>query len=187
MSGADYVTGHDPASGEELWRIPGLNPSANPMQRIVASPIVAGTMIYVPSRVNPLLALDAAGDAGSAPTVTWSTSRGPDVPTPAVAGRSIFILSDKGVLWHFDATTGDVIWGPERVEPSSYSASPVVAGDRLYVTNEAGLTTVVEAGPEFRVLAENHLEEYTLSSLAVAGGQIFLRTADHLYCIQETG
>ena len=157
------------------------------MQRIVASPIVAGTMIYVPSRVNPLLALDAAGDAGSAPTVTWSTSRGPDVPTPAVAGRSIFILSDNGVLWHLDATTGDVIWGPERVEPSSYSASPVVAGDRLYVTNEAGLTTVVEAGPEFRVLAENHLEEYTLSSLAVAGGQIFLRTADHLYCIQETG
>ena len=45
VSGADYVTGYDPATGDELWRVAGLNPSANPMQRIVASPIVAGKML----------------------------------------------------------------------------------------------------------------------------------------------
>lgn len=188
ISGADYVTGHDPDTGAELWRVPGLNPSANPMQRIVASPIVSGSMIYVPSRVNPLLALDVAGVGTSgAPELVWSTSRGPDVPTPATSGDYLFILTDSGILWCLSAATGDVVWGPERVQSAAYSASPVVAGDRLYVTNESGLTTVVEAGPEFRVLAESNVDEYTLSSLAVADGQIFLRTADHLYCIEENG
>ncbi len=187
ISGADYVTGHDPASGAEIWRVSGLNPSANPMQRIVASPVVVGSMIYVPSRVNPLLALDASGRVdGAEPRVAWSTSRGPDVPTPVVTEDYVFILSDNGIVWCLDAASGDAVWGPERVESSTYSASPIVAAGKLYVTNEAGLTTVIEAGPEFRVLARSEVDEYTLSSLAVAGGQIFLRTADHLYCIEDS-
>lgn len=186
VSGADYVTGHDPARGRELWRVPGLNPTANPAQRIVASPIVAGSMLFVPSRVDPLVALDASRTApGEAPAVVWMTSRGPDVPTPVPAGDHLFVLTDNGIVWCLEVASGRVVWGPERVEPATYSASPVVAAGRLYVTNEAGLTTVLAAGPEFRVLAENHIEEYTLSSLAVADGQIFLRTAESLYCIDD--
>ena len=109
------------------------------------------------------------------------------MPTPVVSEDYMFILTDNGIVWCLDASSGDVVWGPERVESSSYSASPVVAGGKLYVTNEAGLTTVIEAGPEFEVVATPNVDEYTLSSLAVADGQIFLRTADHLYCIEEAG
>ncbi len=188
VGGADYVTGHDPESGRELWRLPGLNPTANPVQRIVASPIVSGSMLFVPSRVDPLLALDAAAEPpGEAPRVVWKTSRGPDVPTPVPAGEYLFVLTDNGIVWCLEAASGRVVWGPERVEPATYSASPVVANGRLYVTNENGLTTVLAAGPEFRVLAENTIPEYTLSSLAVSDGQIFLRTAEHLYCIDGAG
>ena len=60
VSGADYVTGHDPADGREVWRVSGLNPSRNPMQRIVASPVVSEEMIIVPSRNHPLMALSTA-------------------------------------------------------------------------------------------------------------------------------
>jgi outer membrane protein assembly factor BamB len=185
VSGADYVTGHDPKTGEEIWRVPGLNPTANPIQRIVASPVVVGQRIFVPSRVKPLLVLDASGRPdGETPTVAWSTTSGPDVPTPAIDGEYMNILTDRGIMWRLRAETGEVVWGPERVEPSTYSASPVVAGDRIYVTNEAGLTTVVAAGDSFEVLAENKIDEYTLSSMAIVDGQIFLRTADHLYCLE---
>jgi outer membrane protein assembly factor BamB len=187
ISGADYVTGHDPATGAELWRVPGLNPSANPMQRIVASPVIVGSKIYAPSRVKPLLVLDAAQRIdGKAPKVAWSTDHGPDVPTPVIDDEHLFILSDRGIMWAFNALTGEVIWGPERVHSSTYSASPVVADGKIYVTNEAGLTTVVAATETFEILAENDVDEYTLSSLAIADGQIFLRTADHLYCIAES-
>jgi outer membrane protein assembly factor BamB len=187
ISGADYVTGHDPADGAELWRVPGLNPSANPMQRVVASPVVDGHRIYAPSRVKPLLVLDAAArSANEAPKVAWSTDHGPDVPTPVIAGEHLYILSDRGIMWAFNTLSGDVIWGPERVHPSTYSASPVVADGKIYVTNEAGLTTVVAAAESFEILAENDIGEYTLSSMAIADGQIFLRTADHLYCIADS-
>ena len=78
----------------------------------------------------------------------------------------------------------EVVWGPERVHSSTYSASPVVVDGRIYVTNEAGLTTVVSTADTFEILAENDVGEYTLSSLAVADGQVFLRTADYLYRIE---
>jgi outer membrane protein assembly factor BamB len=58
-----------------------------------------------------------------------------------------------------------------------------LADGRLYVTSEDGLTTVLKAGPAFEVLAENAVDEFTLSSPAVSNGQIFLRTDKHLYAI----
>jgi len=181
VSGGDYVTGHSLETGAEIWRLGGLNPTANPMQRIVASPIVSGEMILVPSRVRPMLALSTEADGP--PRVVWSTDDGPDVPTPAVTDDDVFILRDRGVIVCLNRKTGETVWGPERIETATYSASPVVAAGRVYVTSEKGKTTVLSAGPEFEVLAENTLSGYTLSSIAVSDGQIFLRTADYLYCI----
>jgi len=59
----------------------------------------------------------------------------------------------------------------------------VLADDKLYITNEDGLTTVVKAGPKFEVIAENALNDYCLSSPAISDGQIFIRTAGQLFCI----
>jgi outer membrane protein assembly factor BamB len=184
VSGGDYVTGHDPATGDELWRAGGLNPAKDRSYRVVASPIVADEMIYVPSRVRPLIAFRAGGrgDITSSHRV-WSTDQGPDVPTPATDGKYIFILNDRGIVWCRDAKTGDELWGNQRVHPGTYSASPVVAGGKVYVVSEDGVATVFEAGPAFRVLAENDLADYTLSSPVVSGGQLFLRTTKYLYCI----
>jgi outer membrane protein assembly factor BamB len=57
-----------------------------------------------------------------------------------------------------------------------------MADGKIYATNEDGLTSVVKAGPQFEILAENALNDYTLSSPAISDGQIFIRTAQHLYC-----
>lgn len=181
VSGADYVTGHDLATGRELWRVGGLNPTANPMQRIVASPVAAGDLILVPSRVKPMLALSIS-ETG-APRVIWSSEDGPDVPTPVVTDDHVFVLKDRGIVFCLDRQTGEVVWGPERVDPAVYSASPLVADGRLYVTSEEGKTTVLAAGPEFEILAENVIDENTLASLSVAAGRLLLRTAEHLWAI----
>ena len=86
-------------------------------------------------------------------------------------------------MWCLDGRTGKEIYGPERIKTGTYSSSPVLADGRIYVTNEDGLTTVVKAGPKFEVLAENPLNDYCLSSPAISNGQIFIRTAQNLYCI----
>lgn len=184
--GGDVVTGHDPASGKELWRSGGLNPENNPFNRIVASPIVVDNIIYAPSREKPLLALKAGGRGDITDTHRlWSFDRGPDVPTPATDGKHFYVVDDKGIAYCLDAKTGKVIWGPERLEPGTYSSSPVVADGKVYATNEDGVTSVFRAGPKFEQLAANALDDYCLSSPAISDGQIFLRTTKHLWAIGE--
>jgi outer membrane protein assembly factor BamB len=185
ISGGDVVTGHDPATGQELWRADGLNPDNNPFYRIVASPVVGEDgMVFVPSRERPLMAVRAGGRGDVTSThIAWKFDSGPDVPTPVTDGRHLFIVNDRGVMFCLDAKTGRTVWGPERIAPGTYSASPVLADGKLYMTNEEGLTTVVRAAATFEKVAENALEDYTLSSPAISEGQIFIRTAEHLWAI----
>jgi outer membrane protein assembly factor BamB len=184
ISGGDCVTGHDPATGRELWRANGLNPENHPFNRIVASPVVFDDVIYAPTRVKPLLAIKAGGRGDITESHRlWSFQNGPDVPTPVTDGKYFYVVDDKGVCWCLDAKTGQTVWGPQRIKPGTYSSSPVLADGKLYITDEDGLTTVVKAGPKFEVLAENNLNDYCLSSPAISDGQLFMRTAQHLYCI----
>jgi outer membrane protein assembly factor BamB len=186
ISGGDYVTGHDPATGKELWRAGGLNPEKQRAFRIIASPMVRDGIIFVPTRKDPLQAFRAGGRGDVTEShFLWKTRNGPDVPTPIPDGKHLYILGDQGVMYCLDAKTGTAVWGPERVVSGTYSASPVLADGKIYVTSEDGVTTVLAAGEEFKILAENDLEAYTLSSLAISEGQIFIRTEDYLYCIGE--
>ena len=61
----------------------------------------------------------------------------------------------------------------------------MLADGRIYVTNEDGLTSVFKAGPAFEILAENGMNDYCLSTIAVSDGQLFLRTTGHLWVIGE--
>ena len=86
-------------------------------------------------------------------------------------------------MWCLDAKTGEQVYGRQRVRSATYSGSPVLADGKIYITDEDGVTSVVQAGPKFALLAENDLGEYTLSSPAVSDGQIFIRTESFLYAI----
>jgi outer membrane protein assembly factor BamB len=184
ITGGDCVTGHDPETGKELWRANGLNPDKNEFYRIVASPIIFNEIIYAPTRVKPLLALKAGGRGDvTSSHLLWSTVNGPDVPTPVTDGKYFYIVNDRGIMWCLDAKTGAEVYGQQRIKTATYSASPVLADGKIYVTNEDGLTTVVAAGPKFEVLAENPLNDYVLSSPAISDGRIYIRTTGHLYAI----
>lgn len=184
VSGGDCVTGHDPNTGEELWRGTGFNPDKNPNHRIIASPVVYDDVVYVPTRVRPLIAFRAGGRGDiSQSHKLWSFMNGPDVPTPVTDGKYFYSVNDRGIVWCLDAKTGQEIWGGQRVKPATYSSSPVLADGNVYITNEDGLTTVLKAGPKFEVMSENDLNDYTLSSAAISDGHIFLRTEHFLYAI----
>ncbi len=184
VSGGDCVTGHDPATGKEIWRGKGFNPQKDGAYRVIASPVVFDSVVYTPTRVRPLQAFRAGGKGDTTETHRlWASQNGPDVPTPVTDGTYFYIVNDRGIVWCLDAKTGKEIWGPQRIRHGTYSASPVLADGKIYITDEDGVTTVFKAGPKFELLAENNLDDYTLSSVAVSEGQIFLRTAQHLYCI----
>jgi outer membrane protein assembly factor BamB len=185
VAGGDIVTGHDPATGQELWRANGLNPTNDPSYRIVASPVFAAGLIVAPTRNRPMLALKPGG-RGDVTTshLSWKFDLGPDVPSPISDGKLLYVLRDNGVIHALDVQTGAVVWGPERLKTGAYSSSPVLADGRLYVTSEnEGLTSVFSAGRKFEVLAENLLDDYCLASPAVSNGQIFIRTDKFLWAI----
>ena len=187
VTGGDVVTAHDPATGKELWRMDGLNPQHNPNYRIIASPLVVRDMVIAPTRERPMLAIKGGGRGDVTSTHRlWSFNNGPDVPTPVSDGKLLYTITDRGVAYALDLSTGKIVYGPERLRPDSYSASPVLAEGRIYVTSEnEGLTSVYTAGPRFERLAENPLEDYCLSSPAISEGQIFIRTTGHLWAIGE--
>src|SRR3989441_11211036 len=184
VTGGDCVTGHDPATGEELWRGTGFNPDKSPGRRVIASPVVHDDVLYAPTRVRPLIAFRVGGRGDiSQSHKLWSFMNGPDVPTPVTDGKYFYSVNDRGILWCLDAKTGEEIWGGQRIKSATYSASPVLADGKIYVTDEDGLTTVMKTGSKFEVLAENDLSDYTLSSPAISDGHIFMRTARFLYSI----
>ena len=97
VSGGDIVTGHDPATGKELWRLNGQNPENNPYYRVVASPVVSGDLVFAPSRVKPLTAVRAGGRGDvSASHKLWAFDKGPDVPSPLTDGTLLYLVDDRG-------------------------------------------------------------------------------------------
>ena len=182
--GGDCVTGHDPETGKEVWRGNGLNPTNNPNYRTIASVVIFGDIIYAPTRERPLIAFRAGGKGDITEShKLWEFNNGPDVPTPVTDGKYFYAVNDRGITWCLDARSGKQIWGAKRIRPATYSSSPVLADGKIYITNEEGLTTVLKAGDQFEVLAENDLADYTLSSPAISGGRIFMRTTHFLYSI----
>lgn len=185
VSGGDYVTGHDLASGKELWRMGGFNPGNEGFYRTIASSIHIGETVYTPStRGNPFIAFKAGGEGWIDDSAkVWQNTLGADVPTPTTDGKRIFVVNDRGILNVLDAGTGELLIERLRLEPGTYSSSPLLADGKLYATNEEGTTTVIDVEDGYEILATNRLDSHTLASPIAVGDQIFLRTADYLYCI----
>lgn len=181
VAGGGYLTGHDLRTGKELWRAGGLNPDQATNYRTIASALVVDDMVLTPSRRRPFIAFQVGREAER----MWSTDYGPDVPTPTSDGERLYIVDDKGIVLCLRVSDGSTIWDRQRIEPGTYSASPVLADGKIYAISEDGSTSVLRAGGEFQILSVNKLDDYTLATPAIVGDRIFIRTSRYLYCIRE--
>jgi len=188
INGGDYLTGHDPETGKEIWRCGGINPDKSKVFRTVCSPLAVSGMVYGASRSGPLVACKAGGKGVVTDShLAWTSEFSPDVPTPVSDGKHLYILHDQGFLTCLDVLRGKVYYSKKRLPRGTYSASPLLADGKVYVINESACTAVVKTGPEFEMLSENELDSgYTLSSISVAGRELFIRTSTHLYCISDS-
>ncbi|MCB9384101.1 MAG: PQQ-like beta-propeller repeat protein [Bryobacterales bacterium] len=181
VTGAGYVTLHALDDGREVARIGGLIPNRNEDYRNVASATLAGDVLLVPTRRSPFTAFRIT--AGPKLERLWTNDHGPDVPTPVSDGERVWLVDDKGIMQCLRVEDGEPLWSRRRIEPGLYSSSLVLAGGRVYATSEECTTTVLAAGDDFQTLAVNKLGEHILASPAIAGGKLFLRTAEAVYCV----
>ena len=122
------------------------------------------------------------------PYIAWfQPLLGTYVTSALVYGGIYYTLLDRGLLWAHDATTGEEVYGRQRLKPGSgFTASPWAYNGKVFVLSEDGDTYVIQAGPEFELLGTNSLNEMALATPAVAGDSLILRTQSKLYRLSET-
>ncbi|MBX7168554.1 MAG: PQQ-binding-like beta-propeller repeat protein [Pirellulales bacterium] len=192
-AGSKAVRSYD-LQGAELWQIGGMSSIT------VCTPFAVGDLLYVGSgyvmdKNKPLCAVRPGGsgdltlgaDETSSEAIAWCQKQGaPYNTTPLVYQGHAYSCLDRGVLACFDANTGEERYRERLPNGRAFTASPVGAGGKVYCLNEFGTTFVVAAGPEFKVLHENVLdEEVFLATPALAGNRLLVRGETSLYAIEE--
>ncbi|TWT42958.1 outer membrane protein assembly factor BamB family protein [Botrimarina hoheduenensis] len=186
--GADFLTGHDPSTGEEWFRCGGFNPDNTPMWRAIASATIdAGTAIVPFGRGDFIGAvrLGGRGDVTTTHRLWTAQGVGSDVPSPVVSQGRSYILGDKGEVACLNTKTGAVLWR-ERLPRSKnkYFSSPLLAGDLLYVFREDGVGFTLRVSDDSApILSEHDMgEEMVASPVPLGDGRIVVRTRTRLYC-----
>ena len=181
-TGAAQAMAYEPDTGKEIWRI-----RYDDGYSEVPRPVYGQGLVFLASGYNTpwiyAVRPDGHGDVTES-HIAWKLQKGaPLNPSPLLVGEELYLVSDQGIASCLDAKTSDKHW--QKRLPGNYSASPLSADGKIYFTNEHGLTTVVEAGKDYRELAANQIDGDTLASLSVSGKAIFLRSGTHLYRIEE--
>jgi outer membrane protein assembly factor BamB len=184
--------GYDPMTGKELWRLSG-NPEITATTPIAGHDLIFICNSYRPNQPIYAIRPGASGDISlkdgksSSEHVAWSYQRGGTyMPTPIIYGDYLYTCANQGILTCYNAKTGERIY-QERIggKGGSYSASPVAADGKLYLSSEDGEVFVVKAGPKYELLATNPMGEVMMATPAISDGIIFVRGVSHVFAIAD--
>ena len=181
FSGSKRIVSLDPRTGKTNWLIEG------PTEQFVASMVYDGKKFYMAAGFPTyhVMGIDPTGRGDVTKShVAWhSTKATCYVPSPVVVDRFLYVADDRGTANCFDTETGERIW-KERLG-KHYSSSLLSTNKHVFFVADEGVTTIIEAGEQFKVVAKNPLGEYTFASPALSDGQLFIRGEKHLFCIEE--
>jgi outer membrane protein assembly factor BamB len=191
--GGDCLSGHDLATGRELWRWGTWNPARIGHWRLVPSAVVGdGVALACAPKGSPVYAVKLGGKGTLDDScLAWKSepqSASSDVATPLFyQGRFYILNGEKQKLARLDPATGRVEWSGDLGVRSKIESSPTGADGRLYFMNFRGDVFIVEAGPEFKapqvIPMGDAGDDAIRSSIAVSQGHLFIRTTRKLYCI----
>jgi len=197
--GDGWLRAYDPASGHEIWRFDGNPKDARWLPRrgvlsrssMIASPVFADGRVFVAMGQSPghfngpslMYAINpnGQGDVTESGRVWISRDVGRVVGTPIVKDGLLYVGDLGGTVHCLDASTGAQLWKHETND--AIWGSLLLAGDRLYVGNEAGLMTVLRAGRRKELLAQLEMDAPLRSRPAVVGDALYLATASRMYLI----
>ncbi len=180
------VNSYDPNTGEILWTCDGIRGPKGDLA--YSSPLIAGDFCVATGGFNGPSVGFKLGGAGNITedNRVWRLEKNPQsIGSGVFLGQHIFKPNaGPGTLECLEAATGEVVW-TDRAGGGIYWGSIIAADGKLYVTNQDGTTVVFKPNPdEFELVAENKLGETSNSTPAISNGQIFIRTHQHIYCIE---
>jgi len=178
-SAGDVVQGFDLKTGRRIWTV------SSSGEGVVPSLVVGEGLVFTTSGFgdSAIRAVRTGGKGDVTEThIAWETAEDvPKIPSMLYTKPFLFLTTESSVVRCLRAATGEVLW--RQRFGGRYSASPVWANGRIYFLSEKGEAVVIKAGPEFKVIARNKLEEKCCASPAVSQGNIFIRSESNLFCI----
>ncbi len=177
LSATPIAAAYDPATGVEIWRADVVYGEVAP------TPIYRDGVVYIVQEDVGLFAIrtDGKGDVTESHVLWGSEDGAPDVTSPVCDGERVYLLTTGGTLTCIRAATGETVYQQEL--EAEFYASPVLAGNLLYLTDMKGVTRTVQVGDEFKETGQSPLGEGVYSSAAFGPGRIYLRGKDHLFAI----
>ena len=186
-TGADFITANDPDTGEELWRFEYRRSKVRD-SRIVPSLVTDNNLIFGTQYKNKGIFALQPPDSNSTGKILWEFDEAaPDVCTPLLYQNKLYVLDGKQskLVTCLDPNTANKFWQGKIEGRGPWRASLTAGDGKLYCINETGEVVVLKAGGEkFEIIFETKIEEAPIqSSIAIANGHLFIRTAENLYCI----
>jgi outer membrane protein assembly factor BamB len=182
IPGAQWCIAYEPQTGKEIWRIDHGHGFS-----LVPRPVFDGKLLFYCTGFmsDRLIAVRPEGTGDVTKThIAWEKQKQvPMMSSPLVVKNRVYMVSDRGVATCMDAATGEEIWR-ERI-PGRYCASPLYADGRVYIGNTDGLTFVLAAGDEFKILAENQLDGQLMASPVPVDETLIVRAGSNLYRVGE--
>jgi outer membrane protein assembly factor BamB len=187
---SNFIRGYDPKTGRERWRLGHSSKITAP------TPFAVDDLIVVASGrrpERPLFVVRAgatgditpAADATASAGVAWTkTGRGSYMPTPLAYNGILYVLGNDGIFDAYDLATGTEIYRQRAPHlGSGFSASPVAADGKIYLSGEDGEIIVLAAGREFRHIATNSMGELLMATPALSNGVMYVRGVSSLFAI----
>jgi outer membrane protein assembly factor BamB len=190
--GTGRVRSYD-LDGTLLWQFGGMSSIVIPTP-FASHGLLFVTSGYVGDQIRPVYAIKpgahgdvtlAKGETSNAAIAWYLAAEGPYNPSPIVYGDYYYVLLDRGFLTCHDVLTGKEIYGKQRMDnqAGAFTASPWASNGKLFLLSEDGDTFVVAAGPDYKLLGKNSLDEMTMATPAIVRGSLVIRTASKLYRI----
>jgi len=106
------------------------------------------------------------------------------MPTPLIYRGLLYVLNNNGVFDAYNLGTGEEVYRQRLPNiGSGFSASPVGADGKIYLSSEDGEISVIAAGTKFTQISANDMGETLMATPALSEGVLYARTAKNVFAI----
>lgn len=174
LSSDPAVISYDANTGKELWSVNCMSAEVGPSVGINSK------YVFAANEFAKLVAIKPGKDAA----IVWADNEYlPEVASPLATEELLFVATSYGAIACYSTETGEVMWNYDF--DYGFYSSPILVGDKVYLTDQIGVTHIFKAAKEFELMAEPSLGESVVTTPAFSEGKIYIRGEKYLYCISE--
>lgn len=179
LASEENVDAYDALTGKLLWREEVLGGEVAP------SPAYSNGIVFAANEYAMAAAIQIGGTSDAVESeVLWEYDMMlPEVSSPIGDSERFYFATSIGEIVCLDAKTGEELWMSEYDD--GFYSSPILVGDKIYISDMPGNLYIIKASSEYELINTIPMGDTFFATPAFLDGRIYIRTATHLYCIEN--